>query len=214
VILGGRRPRKCSCVSKELKKGNPLEYSGLHGRKRSCAAARRLALEFGICGRMERRQKRVAPIEHRSGWHLLRAKDSKDDVVEFRARDEEKPALHRTIGDLYESTTFRDEANGSWHNGAAPVSRGVSVVDAERNPLKVQVLSSLVPELFPSRPASVLASPRSWRRVTRWSTVACTAASVLALPQEDLLWNSVSAVGWKGDRSGWHLLRAEAGGTY
>jgi hypothetical protein len=27
--------------------------------------------------------------------------------------------LHRAIGDLDESTTFRDEANGSWHNGAA-----------------------------------------------------------------------------------------------
>jgi phosphotransferase system HPr-like phosphotransfer protein len=41
---------------------------------------------------------------------LCTAEDSKDDVVELRARGEEKPALHRAIGDLDESTTFRDEA--------------------------------------------------------------------------------------------------------
>jgi hypothetical protein len=105
--------------------------------------------------------------------------------------------LHCAIGDLDESTAFRDEANGSWHNGASPGSRGVPVVDPGRKPLKVQGLSSLQPELIPSCPASVLAPPRSWRRITRWGTVVCTAASVLALPQEDLPWNSVSAVGWK-----------------
>jgi hypothetical protein len=41
---------------------------------------------------------------------LCTAEDSKDDVVELRARDEEKSALHCAIGDLDESTTFRDEA--------------------------------------------------------------------------------------------------------
>jgi len=56
---------------------------------------------------------------------LCPAEDSKDDVVELRTRDEEKATLYRAIGDLDESTTFRNETDSSWHDEADQESRVV-----------------------------------------------------------------------------------------
>jgi hypothetical protein len=58
---------------------------------------------------------------------LCPAEDSKDDLVELRTRDEEKATLYRAIGDLHESTTFRNEADSSWHD-ADQESRVVPVL--------------------------------------------------------------------------------------
>jgi hypothetical protein len=58
---------------------------------------------------------------------LCPAEGSKDDVVELKTWDEEKATLHRAIGYLHESATFRNETDSSWHDAADQLKRRVSL---------------------------------------------------------------------------------------